>query len=327
MDKLFIYIDDNSSIDEIEKVIRYNIGRANIIRNSIKELDKAIHSSDVASKSNDSTSTIVDSDTIEKTSQEEYLYYYNNMQSEIKKTLSYEDVINAVLNSLPSRENKKYIDIVNRIKLELFKEIHELDVMLLDNDIINDQGLVDEIGKEKQKIHEIIEAINFVQVEKKETQIEKSLATNNKLIFLETPSGSIYAESDLYSIPDEYYETFRNLLMSIKNGTFKNVKMLNDRNGISEVKDFKTRVVFDRIGTDCYVIISIFTKKCDTDSMYRESLTNRIDCYKRNKPCLLEMIKSSDFLDRNYKIETRLLDGLSTKNLVKTTKGGGFSGI
>ncbi len=327
MNKVFLNVDENATSAELERVIKYNIGRANILRDSIKDLDKAekLKESLLADKDNSKVSSKLDSEE-EQEEQEEYLYYYQILKNELSKCRTNEELTDTVLNNLPSCENKKYSSLVNRIKLEILKEIHELDAMLEDEDVKNDAELSEEILSEKANLYEIISIIEYVQTKGQENKIEESLITENRLIFLETPSGSIYAENDLYSIPEEYYEVFKNLLLSIKDGTFKNAKMFNSAHqtlgGMSEVKDFKTRIVFDRIGKDTYVIISIFTKKCDMDNSYRESLSNRVSYYKKNRDYLVEMLQDNEFIEKNKSIETELLKGLETKNLVKTVKGG-----
>lgn len=252
------------------------------------------------------------------------------MKKEIKKATNQEEIIDAILDTLPSCENKSYSSIVNRIKLELLKEIHDLDMMLTEEDTKNDVDLIEEVNKEKSRIQGYIDTIYYIQTEKKEIQVEKAINTENKLIFLETATGSIYAENDLFSIPEEYYQTFKELLLTIKKGTFKNVRTFSSNhktlNSISEVKDFKTRVVFERLGKNTYAIIDIFVKKSDNDTGYRTALVNRVDYYKKTKSYLQEMIKDDTFLEKNRKIEENLINGLENKKLIKTGKGGNQSG-
>ena len=326
MQNIFLNIDSSTSVDELEKVIKYNIGRASILRDNIKELDRVEQSKAKAIVKSEMLSSEIEVIQDDESEQQEYIYYYHNIQEELKNITSYEETVDAIRNTLPSRENKNYFNIVSRIKLELLKEIHELDIMLTEEEVKSDLKFKQDIDEEKSRLYEIINAINYLQTEKVHEQIEEKTSTDNKLVFLETPSGSIYAENDLYSIPEEYYEVFKNLLLSIKDGTFKNAKMFNSAHqtlgGMSEVKDFKTRIVFDRIGKDTYIIISIFTKKCDMDNSYRESLSNRVSYYKKNRDYLVEMLQDNEFIEKNKSIETELLKGLETKNLVKTIKGG-----
>ena len=326
---IFLSIDKNTELEELEKIVRYNIGKANILREKIKELDKVEM---LTEKRSNEIKEIqkeeeVDSEEIEE---EEYIYYYRNMKKELKTATNQEEIIDAILDTFPSCENKSYSSIVNRIKLELLKEIHDLDMMLTEEDTKNDVDLIEEVNKEKSRIQGYIDTIYYIQTEKKEIQVEKAINTENKLIFLETATGSIYAENDLFSIPEEYYQTFKELLLTIKKGTFKNVRTFSSNhktlNSISEVKDFKTRVVFERLGKNTYAIIDIFVKKSDNDAGYRTALVNRVDYYKKTKSYLQEMIKDDAFLEKNRKIEENLINGLENKKLIKTGKGGNQSG-
>lgn len=143
----------------------------------------------------------------------------------------------------------------------------------------------------------------------------------NKLIFLNTPGGAIYAENDLIAISREYYEGFKNLLLSIENGTFKNVKKFPGNgtalSGIAEVKDYKIRVLFDRVARDKYIIIDIFVKKSDNDKAYQESLRARVDYYKKNKNVILSSLDDESYLNEQAKIRNNIIQGLEKKNLVK----------
>ena len=69
----------------------------------------------------------------------------------------------------------------------------------------------------------------------------------------------------------EFCSEFLELFQSIQDGSFKRVKRFLNNNklvGISEVRGFKPRVVFDRIGKNDYAIITAFLKKCDNDRGY-----------------------------------------------------------
>ena len=81
---IFLSIDENTKLEELEKIVRYNIGKANILREKIKELDKVEM---LTEKRSNEIKEIqkeeeVDSEEIEE---EEYIYYYRNMKKEIKR--------------------------------------------------------------------------------------------------------------------------------------------------------------------------------------------------------------------------------------------------
>ena len=133
---IFLSIDENTKLEELEKIVRYNIGKANILREKIKELDKVEM---LTEKRSNEIKEIqkeeeVDSEEIEE---EEYIYYYRNMKKEIKKATNQEEIIDAILDTLPSCENKSYSSIVNRIKLELLKEIHQRGMKLVMDLVVN----------------------------------------------------------------------------------------------------------------------------------------------------------------------------------------------
>ena len=144
---IFLSIDENTELEELEKIVRYNIGKANILREKIKELDKVEM---LTEKRGNEIKEIQKEEAVdsEETEEEEYIYYYRNMKKEIKKATNQEEIIDAILDTLPSCENKSYSSIVNRIKLELLKEIHDLDMMLTEEDTKNDVDLIEEVNKE-----------------------------------------------------------------------------------------------------------------------------------------------------------------------------------
>lgn len=146
----------------------------------------------------------------------------------------------------------------------------------------------------------------------------------NKLIFLPTLKGEIRIMKDLSDISIEYYDNFYKLLVSIRTGTFKNVKMITgDANlsGLIEVKDTKTRIFFKRLNDDCYVVIGAIVKKVDVDAYYRVLLTEYKTLYKKQEGSLLDKINDSNFLLEQERNSRLLFDALKTKtNPVKVLK-------
>ena len=81
------------------------------------------------------------------------------------------------------------------------------------------------------------------------------------------------------------------MLLSIKNGTFKNLKTFkaNERlNGLLEVKEFKTRIIFRRLTNNCYIILGMFMKKTDKDMGYLRFLNKRQEQFYKTKDQLEE---------------------------------------
>ena len=96
------------------------------------------------------------------------------------------------------------------------------------------------------------------------------------------------------------------MLKSIEEGTFKNVKKLTSNNngtaGISEVKGFKRRVIFDRVGPNTYVVIGIYTKKSNKDKSYLDPLKNRIAIYRKRREYIVEQAKNDEYIKEQQEI-------------------------
>ena len=112
------------------------------------------------------------------------------------------------------------------------------------------------------------------------------------------------------TIKNEYYEGFEELFRSIKDGTFKGAKRLNSNNNktssLSEVRGFKTRVLFDKLDENTYIIIMCAVKKCDYDNGYKKSIETRSLTYRAMKPKLISQKDSKEYKDENKDIEKKL---------------------
>lgn len=319
MEKIFLNAENE---ENLEKIIRYNIGKANFIRNELKKMNSIIKTTPTSENIKVLEKNIEVSEENEEET-EEFEYYYLNIIDELTQTENNnaQELKEILISNLPSTENKNYINIVNRIKLEFIKEAYEYEKLKENETDIEYKEMLD---KEIVFYKDIIKTIDYILTDDIATSIENSSKIDNELIFLRTHNGSIYAENDLLSIKEEYYESFKELLESIKNGTFKNAKRFNKNNrilgGISEVKGFKTRIVFDRIGKDKYIIINIFIKKTDNDKGYQELLKTRVDYYKKNKDIIKEQLLNEEYIKENKNITKNLLEGLCNKSLVKTIK-------
>ncbi len=309
------------SDDDLENVIRHNIHVSYQMRKELETMSQlqetpltCSHLSAMESFENSQV------DTVDEEQIEEYVYYYANLLENLKLAVTKEEQLEVIKQNLPVKENKNYMNIIYRIKLELYKEIYDFEVLKQDEIELE---FIEEVNQEILSIQNLIHMIDEV-VCYEEHDIVSFTPTKNKLIFLTTHNGSIYAENDLYSIPKEYYPSFHELLLSIENGTFKNVKFLsrthNVINGISEVKDFKTRVIFERLAKDIYIILDIFVKKVNSDNGYLQSLENRISYYKNIKPNILNQLTDENYLLVQEEIKNRLMQSLEEKNIVKTIK-------
>ncbi len=122
----------------------------------------------------------------------------------------------------------------------------------------------------------------------------------------------------------EFRESFKKLIDSIIDGSFKNQKNFkNNRklSGFQEVKGHQVRIVYDRIGLDTYGLITAFIKKKNNSKGYRESLENKFADYKSIKEDLKEIYQTEEFQQENdsYLSELeRILSGEKTSSKKKT---------
>ena len=187
---------------------------------------------------------------------------------------------------------------------EILKEIMEYEE--IKSDSIGEK----EIIEETQKLIDLNKRkINFIRSTKEKETNEEEVKENN-LYFLKTTSGNIYCLNDLDKIKNEYYEGFEELFRSIKDGTFKRAKRLNSNNlktsSLSEVRGFKTRVLFDKLDENTYIIIMCAVKKCDYDNGYKKSIETRSLTYRAMKPKLISQKDSKEYKDENKDIEKKL---------------------
>jgi len=233
------------------------------------------------------------------------------MMEEIEQNDS-NDLKTIIYDNLPSLQNGNYINLIKRIILELIlkKEFYEAFIKIDADD--------KEALKECQKIEKIIEIVKSHNTYKDETIKEDSIVKNN-LIFLRTLSGNIYAKEDLSSIDVSAYSSFKTLLESIENGTFSNVRRLTANNkltGLSEVKGNGTRVVFDRVCGNTYIIIYIFVKKTTRDNGYSERLTTRSGFYTMQKESIRKTL-NEDVINEDKLIYDDLMKSLNEQVKVK----------
>lgn len=226
--------------------------------------------------------------------------------------------INEIERVLPASDSELYLEKINQILTDCYQYKVEVINFLNSNSDLNDEE-VSEFKKEEELMQFIIETIRGILYEKGDNFLE--IETSNKLIFQENGDRIISALKD---IDREYYDSFKELLLSIKNGNFKrNRRFVNNNNinGIYEVKNFKTRILYDRIDTNTYVIIDAFVKKCDIDSRYRNRIQNSIQAYRKEEAILREKVKDANFLSKQKDIEEEVFELLdNSKKKVLTNE-------
>lgn len=320
MEYKFIDVSMEQSVTQIEKNTQENIKTIKLLSDEVKRLKSA---SVLKEETNNNVPDIItESDEEEELDEdysllEEIKYYYSKIINEKDKLSNLTD--NKILKELlPSTKNSNYQNIIYGINTLILKEINEI------LGFINLDGLEltkEELQEFKDEIlfkQKLIQHINSNNIDKQDE--ESVVEVLNNIVFLETSSGNIYAKEDLNPniIPSEYYAGFYELIKSIEEGTFKNVKKLTSNNnrtaGISEVKSFKRRVIFDRIDYNIYVILGIFTKKSDKDKGYIDALKRRISIYRNNKESIVERIKDANYISEQKEILDEIYEITKPKN-------------
>lgn len=304
MEYKFINVTKDLSTVEMKEQTKINIKTIKLLNEEVARLKQVREQEEITAEKNiEVTKETDETFDIEIESDnsliEEINYYYSRILSEDDSVLK---------ELLPSLKNSNYQNIVYGICALLLKEITEIKVFIeTEKDSLTKQELEDfkeEIINKQRLITEINKA-NVEIIDKGESEENK---ISNNIVFLETSSGNIYAKEDLNPnvIPSEYYAGFYELLKSIEEGTFKNVKKLTSNNngtaGISEVKGFKRRVIFDRVGPNTYVVIGIYTKKSNKDKSYLDPLKNRIAIYRKRREYIVEQAKNDEYIKEQQEI-------------------------
>lgn len=146
--------------------------------------------------------------------------------------------------------------------------------------------------------------------------------SQNTIIYLTTEYGNINIASDLKAIPIEFYDSFYILLNSIQNGTFKNLKRIgtqsnNYKTALLQVKENFTRVIFDQIEPNIYIILTMFVKKVSTSKDYHNNLKTVDILLAKQLPFIRNqlMMNRNNFLELNNNITQILFEKLLTKDM------------
>lgn len=288
-------LDPNSSLDEMLEVIEDNIRTTTQTREEISKLklqSKRAKKQDVVIKP-------IKKETTEKEPycdidfEEEMEYYLTDY-----KSLREDNLEEDLLSILPSKKTYRYKDIILRLIAESLKEIKEVNE-LISRENFSAEELTDlrsVILLEKKKISILKEHL------KHKDEVETEEEVNNEIILVPSLTGNVKLIEDLEHIHPSNYEAFLELVESIKNGTFKGVKRFTNNMrfaGISEVRGFQVRIAFARIGKNKYALITAFTKKCDNDKGYRDSLTQKLSDYRLQEDKLKTLAEDEEFLREN----------------------------
>ena len=300
----FINTDTITDDEELLKALKHNNKVSSSMKQEIKEMEKLDEANKKMSFKIEKQNFEEDDEYEEEQDEDsDYLYYYEPIK-DVSEDISITELEKIIKENLPSKNNPNYFKIISRMMAEILKEIMEYEE--IKSDSIGEK----EIIEETQKLIDLNKRkINFIRSTKEKETNEEEVKENN-LYFLKTTSGNIYCLNDLDKIKNEYYESLEELFKSIKDGTFKRAKRLNSNNlktsSLSEVRGFKTRVLFDKLDENNYIIIMCVVKKCNYDNGYKKSLETRGLTYRAMKPKILSQKNSEESKTENKDIEKKL---------------------
>ena len=312
---LFINTDELCDIEQLKYALKENVNIASRLRTKIEAIRK-IEIKEEKEEQTVSSKPIYIDEIEEIDDDTEYEYYYEPIRN-ISCDTNIKEIYEIIKESLPSKNNSNYFKLINRIKAEIYKEMLEFSKMVEGE---TDKEFLDELKKYIELENCKLGCIKKIE---KEKYAESIVETENRIVFLETNAENVYAIEDIESISREYYDSFNELIESIKNGSFKSVKKFNSSNNklnmIAEVRGFKTRILFDRVDKNTYVIIQMFVKKCDNDKGYKQSVQNRVMWYKKKRSEIIEQLANEDYLKKNSIFEDQMMELLNRN--VKVKKG------
>mgnify|MGYP007023650222 FL=1 len=313
MEFIILDLDDEISSKEISKVISENHKTSMLIDKEVKKLKEL---------SSKSTKRVEDDN---KTPEKEMIYdeadevnselddkvdYYNYLISSIDDC---EDLQDQIESSLPNPNTGDYKTIVLRLKLKLLKSIKETaDFISECREEFDDEDL----EEYKEEIRLCSKKLEILKSESNEEVNENKTSTKNNFFFPVSSMGNIRVIDEIEKISKsspEFCSEFLELFQSIQDGSFKRVKRFLNNNklvGISEVRGFKPRVVFDRIGKNDYAIITAFLKKCDNDRGYKDSLELKIQKYMSQRDNIVKRLNNPEYRALNEQYTNELFGKL-----------------
>lgn len=243
---------------------------------------------------------------------DKYFKYIKNLIYDLKDSSDLYDNIKSIIDNL----NDYYKDkTILRLQIELYKDIHEIyNFIFLEN-------IEDDNYKNELKIEALVyeKKLNIIKSLKDKKEIEPVERNLNNLIFIPTKSSN-RTLVDIDKIPQESYPLFIELLDSIRSGILKNYKRFTSDNSnfedlvLAEVRYNDARVLFERIGKNEYVIISMFIKKCRNNLGYKNTLYSAISAYKMVKDKLIELSSDPNFLQAQDETTNEIYNILNKNN-------------
>lgn len=318
----FIDISDLTEGQLIE-VIEENAKTAAFTREEIRKLKAAAKPKTATSSIIIDNSKTEEQPAVDRSDFEDEVEYYYSQVKEITPATISEKLHLCV----PKRTNKNFEKIILRLKLESLRNIREINEVIREYSSVEDpeemQMFKDEILYEQQKIAFYD---NLLSPEKEEVEEIEEEETTNRMIFVPTNGGNIRILDEIDHIPDTFYDLFLELFLSIKDGSFKNVKRFTNNaalTGLVEVKNPQSRVVFARLNENTYAIITAFVKKTQRDKGYVDSLKNKAADYKAISEILKRNLSNPEFLELHQQYEDELFRKLGYDPVTKTFVKGG----
>lgn len=298
---------NQASFEEKLDIAKRNITSARLLKDEITSLTKR------GGKPNFPTSTVAQPKESrpslkEKCNDKEFQTILSEIKALSLDDFTDDELENQILNII-SPDNLRFNIIIEKLKLSLYHDIIEYQkIFLHEENELERKSILHEIEILEAKI----ELIDDLSLEAE--PITPPKRTNN-IFFLTTPSNNVTIyESLRKNIPSEYYPAFKELLASIKNGTFKNLKKLK-KNDFFEVKFYECRILFTILNDDNILVIDAFLKKVNTSIYYKNYLANRIQTYLFQKDYFLSNLNNEAFIKEHNKCYDDIIELLEPKKL------------
>lgn len=230
-----------------------------------------------------------------------------------------DDMVADIIQTLPFGEEYDIGRLLKRLILEFYRKIEEVKMVMNGSE----EDFNDPIYLELLRVYEKKMAV-IIDLASKNQLLESSESVSNQLIFLKNNGGRIRVLDEIEDMDKSLYPGLLSLFNSIIDGTFKgNQKYVNRwLNTIYEVKDTssKTRILYDSVGSDCYVVIGVRFKDRNYDSVSRNAISNHVMQYNKVRPRIEVALDDEEFLASNAEITKRLLKTLQQDNVERVKK-------
>lgn len=313
MEFIILDLDDEISSEEIFEVISKNHQTSILMEKEVKKLKELSSKSTkrVEEPSQISEKEIIHNDVDGVNSElDDKVDYYNYLISSIDDC---DDLEEQIKTSLPNPNTTDYPTVMLKLKLKLLKTIKDTASFIAEGREIFE---AEELEEYKEEVKLYTKKLEILKQENKEKEEETNISIKNNLFFPVSNKGNIRVIDEIEKISKsspEFCPEFLELFQSIEDGSFKRVKKFLNNNklvGISEVRGFKPRVVFDRIGKNDYAVITAFLKKCDNDKGYKDSLELKIQKYMSQRDNMVKNLNNQEYRELNEQYTNELFKKL-----------------